>query len=77
MPKDAVIVAPPRIERIFGAEIKRWTIRVPNGLEGWEVTVHGLPSTMVDVLVRIAFKDGRVVSHLRAAGCAILYLSRQ
>ncbi len=57
-------MVPPRVERIFGAEIKRWTIRVPNGLEGWEVTVHGLPATMVDVLVRIAFKDGRVVSHL-------------
>lgn len=61
MPKDAVIVAPPRVERIFGAEIKRWTIRVPHGLDGWNVTVHGLPSTMVDVLVRIAMADGRVV----------------
>jgi hydrogenase/urease accessory protein HupE len=64
LPKDAVIVAPPRMERIFGAEIKRWTIQVPRGLEGWEVAVHGLPSTMVDVLVRIAMKDGRVVSHV-------------
>jgi hydrogenase/urease accessory protein HupE len=61
LPKDAVIVAPPRVERIFGAEIKRWTIQVPRGLDGWEVAVHGLPSTMVDVLVRIAMKDGRVV----------------
>jgi HupE / UreJ protein len=65
MPKDAVIMAPPRVERIFGAEIKRWTISTgAKGLDGWEVAVHGLPSTMVDVLVRIAFKDGRVVLHL-------------
>ncbi|HEV2840357.1 MAG TPA: HupE/UreJ family protein [Chthoniobacterales bacterium] len=64
MPNDAVIVAPPRVERIFGAEIKRWTIRVPHGLDGWNVTVHGLPSTMVDVLVRIAMADGRVVSQV-------------
>lgn len=64
LPKDAVIVPPPRVERIFGAEIKRWTIQVPRGLEGWEVAVHGLPSTMVDVLVRIAMKDGRVVSRV-------------
>jgi HupE / UreJ protein len=65
MPKDAVIVAPPRVERIFGAEIKRWTFATDGkGLDGWEVTVHGLPSTMVDVLVRIAIKDGRVVTHL-------------
>ena len=64
LPKDAAILSPPRVERIFGAELKRWTIRVPKGLEGWEVTVHGLPSTMVDVLVRIALKDGRVVSRV-------------
>jgi hydrogenase/urease accessory protein HupE len=64
MPKDAVIVAVPRVERIFGAEIKRWTIEVPRGLDGWEVAVHGLPSMMIDVLVRVAFEDGRVVSHL-------------
>jgi hydrogenase/urease accessory protein HupE len=65
MPKDAVIVAPPRVERIFGAEIKRWTFSTRSkGLDGWEVAVHGLPATMVDVLVRIALKDGRVVSHL-------------
>jgi hydrogenase/urease accessory protein HupE len=64
LPKDAVTVALPRSERIFGAEVKRWTIRVPRGLEGWEVGVHGLSATVVDVLVRVAFKDGRVVSRL-------------
>jgi hydrogenase/urease accessory protein HupE len=65
MPKDAAILAPPRVERIFGAEIRRWTISTgAKGLDGWEVAVHGLPGTMVDVLVRIALKDGRVVSHL-------------
>ena len=65
LPKNAVIVAPPRVERIFGAEIKRWTIsRWREGLEGWEVAVHGLQSTMVDVLVRVAFADGRVISRM-------------
>ncbi len=64
LPKDAVIVAPPHTERIFGAEIKRWTIQVPHGLDGWEVAVHGLQATMVDALVRVAFADGRVVSRL-------------
>jgi len=65
LPKGAVIVALPRIERIFGAEVKRWTISVgTKGLDGWEVAVHGLPSTMVDVLVRIAFKDGRIASRM-------------
>jgi hydrogenase/urease accessory protein HupE len=65
MPKDAETLSFPRVERLFGAEIKRWTIRTgPQGLEGWEVTVHGLSATMVDVLVRIALADGRVVSRL-------------
>ena len=65
LPKDAVIVGRPHVERIFGAEIKRWTISTAaKDLGGWEVSVHGLPSTMVDVLVRIAFKNGRVVSRM-------------
>ncbi len=65
LPKDAVMLSLPRSERLFGAEIKRWTISTgPRGLDGWEVTVHGLSATMVDVLVRIALADGRVVSRL-------------
>ena len=65
LPQNAVMLSPPRSERIFGAEIKRWTISTgPRGLDGWEVTVHGLQATMTDVLVRIALADGRVVSRL-------------
>jgi hydrogenase/urease accessory protein HupE len=64
LPSDAEVIAFPRSERLFGAEVKRWTIRVPRGLEGWDVRVHGLSATMVDVLVRVAFQDGRVVSRL-------------
>jgi hydrogenase/urease accessory protein HupE len=65
LPKNAVMLSLPRAERIFGAEIRRWTISTgPRGLDGWEVTVHGLQATMTDVLVRIALADGRVVSRL-------------
>lgn len=65
LPKDAETISFPRVERLAGAEIKRWTIRTgPQGLESWEVSVHGLSATMVDVLVRIALADGRVVSRL-------------
>jgi hydrogenase/urease accessory protein HupE len=65
LPDDYRIVAPPRVERIFGAEIKRWTIATgPRGLDGAEIAVHGLESMMMDVLVRVAFADGRVVSQL-------------
>ena len=64
LPRDAQTISIPRSERLFGAEVKRWSIRVPRGLEGWEVTVHGLSATMVDVLVRVALQDGRVVSRM-------------
>jgi hydrogenase/urease accessory protein HupE len=65
MPKSAETIWLPRVTRLQGAEIQRWTIRTgPEGLDGWEVAVHGLPALMVDVLVRIAPADGPVVSRL-------------
>ena len=65
LPKHAVITSLPQVERIFGAEMKRWSISTgAQGLDGWEVTGHGLQATMTDVLVRIALADGRVVSRL-------------
>ncbi|WP_035600518.1 HupE/UreJ family protein [Haloferula sp. BvORR071] len=65
LPGGGEMAAPPRVERIFGAEIKRWSIHAgPQGLEGREIGVHGLEATMVDVLVRVALADGRVVSHM-------------
>ena len=65
MPADARVTTPPVIERIQGAEVRRWSIATgPRGLEGWVVGVHGLQQTMVDVLVRVSFADGRVASRL-------------
>ncbi len=65
MPGHAVNLTPPSVQRLPGAEIRRWTIDTgTRGLDGWNVSVHGLSSTMVDVLVRVAFADGRVVSRL-------------
>jgi hydrogenase/urease accessory protein HupE len=64
-PPHSRIVVPVTVERPYGAEIRRWTIATgPTGLNGWKVTVHGLETTMTDVLVRVAFADGRVVSRL-------------
>lgn len=65
LPADAISLEPPRVERLPGAEVRHWVIRTgPRGLDGWQVTIHGLPATMVDVLVRIALRDGRVVSRM-------------
>jgi hypothetical protein len=64
-PPGSRIIVPVTIERPYGAEIRRWTIATgPAGLDGWKVTVHGLETTMTDVLVRVAFADGRMVSRL-------------
>lgn len=65
MPQGSETISVPRVERLFGAEVRRWTIRTgPAGLEGWVATAHGLSATMVDVLVRIQLADGRVVSRM-------------
>jgi hydrogenase/urease accessory protein HupE len=65
LPPDARVVEPPRRERLPGAEVERWTIATgPHGLDDWEVAVHGLEATMMDVLVRVALADGRVVTRL-------------
>ncbi len=65
MPENSRVVVPARVERIPGAEIKRWTIATDErGLEGWKVAIHGLQTTMIDTLVRIELADGRVVSRL-------------
>ncbi len=62
---DVQTLVPPQVEHLPGAEMRRWTIRTgARGLEGLEVKVHGLEATMVDVLLRIAFADGRVVTRL-------------
>jgi hypothetical protein len=63
--QNAQPLTPPQSIRLAGAELRRWSIGMgPQGLEGSEIRVHGLPATMVDVLVRIALADGRVVSRL-------------
>lgn len=65
LPKNSRALAPSRMERIFGAEIWRWTITTDGrGLEGWNVAIHGLETTMIDALVRIELADGRIVSRL-------------
>lgn len=65
LPPDSVATSLQQVERLQGCEIRRWTIRAgAHGLQGWNVAVHGLQTTLTDVLVRIEFRDGRVVSRL-------------
>lgn len=65
LPKHVRMAGPPRVERLTGAVIKRWAANTgAEGLHGHEIRIHGLEATMIDVLVRITFADGRVVSRL-------------
>lgn len=65
LPKNSRALAPSKVERIYGAEVWRWKIATDErGLEGWNVAIHGLQTTMIDTLVRIELADGRVVSRL-------------
>ncbi len=55
----------PTDEQLPGARLKRWSISTGGqGLVGYDIAVHGLPATMLDVLVRITFADGRTVTQL-------------
>jgi hypothetical protein len=65
LPQHATPVGARRLERISGAEIRRWTIDTgERGLDGWTCVVHGLSATSSDVLVRVALLDGHVVTRV-------------
>jgi len=65
LPEGTVAVSQAEISTPAGAEIRRWKVRLPTGgLEGGEIKVHGLETTMVDVLVRVESADGRVLTRL-------------
>jgi hydrogenase/urease accessory protein HupE len=65
LPPHAKLVSLRRIERLQGAQVQRWTVSFGGqGLAGREIRIHGIEAFMVDVLVRVSFVDGRVVSKL-------------
>ena len=58
-------VVPSSIRMAGGAQLSRWTMDCGDkGLDGVAVTIDGLVTTMIDVLVRIEFVNGVVVSRL-------------
>jgi hydrogenase/urease accessory protein HupE len=48
-----------------GAQVQRWTLQCPPaGLVGGTVSIDGLAQTLTDVLVRIQFRDGTVLTRI-------------
>lgn len=63
LPPLARAVSPVREERLPGALIRRWTVDTGGaGLSGHSIRIHGLESTMIDVLVRLTFSGGQTLS---------------
>jgi hydrogenase/urease accessory protein HupE len=64
-------VTPLRLEQLPGAAIRRWTVVTGEaGIEGAAVAAHGLDVAVIDVLVRVALADGRVVSQVLRPGAS-------
>ena len=58
-------LVPPSSRMADGAQLTRWAMDCgEKGLDGVAVTIDGLVATMIDVLVRIEFASGVVVSRL-------------
>ncbi|WP_455210253.1 HupE/UreJ family protein [Kaarinaea lacus] len=58
-------LVPPSTRMADGAQLTRWTMDCGDkGLDGVAVAINGLVTTMIDVLVRIEFVNGVVVSRI-------------
>lgn len=69
LPAHVKAVSLPQVERLPGALVKRWVVSAgAGGLDGAEIRIHGLEATVIDVLVRLSFADGRVISKLLRPG---------
>ena len=70
LPAGCPALADPTVDEDQQSVTLRWTIQCPGGqgLVGREVAVLGLEATRIDVLVRVALADGRIVSTVLRAG---------
>jgi len=65
LPKSCQQMSPKFIEDVPGARLQSWQVDCnPEGLNGKTVTIAGLQTTLVDVLVRVALLQGTTYSYL-------------
>jgi len=57
-PEGTEILSEPRVVDIDGAWHERWTVRVPGGLYGREVSIEGKAVGVTDVIARVVRADG-------------------
>lgn len=62
-PADCAALAPSQVSEPAGARLARWAVRCTDGLRGGaRLAFDGLGQTMLDVVVRVGYLDGRRVS---------------
>ena len=58
LPEGTTNMDEPRVYATGAANIERWRIRHPGGLQGKTIRIDGLSASATDVLVRIEYLDG-------------------
>lgn len=72
-PADAVNLSEPRGAFHAGAYSESWRLKRPGGLVGQTVRIEGLPSSVTDVLARVARSDGTTqVTRLQPSNPALV-----
>ncbi len=59
LPQDCKTVGEPVKILDGGAYVERWRMHCPEGMEGREIRIDGLQSSLTDVLAKLTFADGR------------------
>lgn len=58
LPPSAVPTAPVRHSFALGADVERWSVHVPDGLEGQAIAITNRSSRGIDILARYVRSDG-------------------
>jgi hypothetical protein len=58
LPADCAALTAPRQEAMPAARTVHWRVRCASGLHGARIAFDGLSTSMIDVLVHVAFADG-------------------
>ncbi len=69
LPAACVSMGPVRTDNLPGARLQRWTVQCsPELAAGQDLAFEGLAATAIDVVVRLAWRDGTVTSLLARPG---------
>ena len=60
LPEGCRATSAPRGGIVDSVSLERWSIHSPGSLTGKKISIDGLSSTMIDVLVRVVRQDGRL-----------------